>query len=181
MDRGYRGGAWAAGDSWPGASEKGDPLSPRTAPFQSHSSPSLSLSLSPPPLSGYDRGGYGGGRGGYGGGRGGYGGGGGPPPMERDLFNDFDMHRRGRAYDEMSKRDMPEDYVGRDRLNLEDNEVAFVLGRGGSTKTKIARAANCRLDMDDAGHLEFSGPADNCARAREYVELVLAQRKGKHW
>jgi hypothetical protein len=129
--------------------------------------------------SGYDRGGYGGGGGGRGGGYGGRGGyGGPPPPTERDRYNDFDMHRRGRAYDEMGKRDMPEEYVARDRLNLEDNEVAFVLGRGGSTKMKIARAANCRLDMDDSGHLEFSGPPENCARAREYVELVLAQRKG---
>lgn len=76
---------------------------------------------------------------------------------------------------------MPEEYINRDKIDLEDNEVAFVLGKGGSTKTKIARAANCRLDMDDRGHLEFSGPPDNCARAREYVELVLAQRKGVYW
>lgn len=50
--------------------------------------------------------------------------------------------------------------------------------QGGSTKAKIARASNCRLDMDDTGSLEFSGPAENCSRAREYVELVLSQRKG---
>jgi hypothetical protein len=43
---------------------------------------------------------------------------------------------------------------------------------------KIARAANARLDMHDGGRLEISGDAENCRRAREYVELVLEQRKG---
>jgi len=63
-------------------------------------------------------------------------------------------------------------------MHLGQDDVAFVLGRGGSTKQKIARVAGARLELDDTGRLEINGRPEAQARARQYVELVLAQRIG---
>jgi len=51
--------------------------------------------------------------------------------------------------------------------------------QGGFTKLKIARAADARIDMEEGGRLEISGKATNCSRAKEYIEMVLSQRKGR--
>jgi len=63
-------------------------------------------------------------------------------------------------------------------MNLGQDDVAFVLGRGGSTKQKIARVSGARLELDDTGKLEIFGKPLNRQRARDYVNLVLAQRVG---
>mmetsp|Transcript_34329 Transcript_34329/g.78325 ORF Transcript_34329/g.78325 Transcript_34329/m.78325 type:complete len:401 (-) Transcript_34329:451-1653(-) len=63
-------------------------------------------------------------------------------------------------------------------MHLGSDDVAFVLGRGGSTKQKIARVAGARLELDDNGRLEIYGRPEAQARAKQYVELVLAQRVG---
>lgn len=63
-------------------------------------------------------------------------------------------------------------------MQLSSDDVAFVLGRNGTTKRKIARVAQCELELDSSGRLEMRGPAEARERAREYVEYVLAQRVG---
>eukprot|EP00911_Craspedida_sp_UC1_P001101 UC1_evm1s825 len=61
-------------------------------------------------------------------------------------------------------------------MQLEGPEVAFVLGRNGVTKNKIARAAGARLDMNDDGVLVIHGSESVKERAREYVSYVIEQR-----
>lgn len=67
---------------------------------------------------------------------------------------------------------------GVDELHLGPDDVGFVLGKGGSTKHKIARVADARLELDDSGKLTIMGSDEARKRAREYVDMVLAQRVG---
>ena len=61
-------------------------------------------------------------------------------------------------------------------------DAAFLLGAGGSTKRKVARAAGARLELDDDADgkhvLTVSGPDAARARAVDYVRWVLKQRLG---
>jgi hypothetical protein len=61
-------------------------------------------------------------------------------------------------------------------------DAAFLLGAGGSTKRKVARAAGARLELDDDADgkhvLTVSGPDASRARAVDYVRWVLKQRLG---
>ena len=61
-------------------------------------------------------------------------------------------------------------------------DAAFLLGTGGSTKRKVARAAGARLDLDsaaDGGHvLTVSGSVAARCRAMDYARWVLKQRHG---
>eukprot|EP01108_Squamamoeba_japonica_P000585 TRINITY_DN119_c0_g1_i1.p1 TRINITY_DN119_c0_g1~~TRINITY_DN119_c0_g1_i1.p1 ORF type:complete len:479 (-),score=222.98 TRINITY_DN119_c0_g1_i1:77-1513(-) len=63
-------------------------------------------------------------------------------------------------------------------INLSPEDVAFVLGRGGSTKRKIAAVSECQLEIDSDGRMELRGSEEQRRHAKEYVELVLAQRHG---
>ena len=61
-------------------------------------------------------------------------------------------------------------------------DAAFLLGAGGSTKRKVARAAGARLELDDDAdgkHVLTVSGSDACrARATDYVRWVLKQRLG---
>ena len=61
-------------------------------------------------------------------------------------------------------------------------DAAFLLGAGGSTKRKVARAAGARLELDDDAdgkHVLTVSGSDACrARAMDYVRWVLKQRLG---
>jgi predicted RNA-binding protein Jag len=64
-------------------------------------------------------------------------------------------------------------------MDIEDADAAFVLGRSGSTKTKIAKVSGARLDLDENKHtLEIGGTPDARRRARDYIGYVLSQRTG---
>lgn len=68
---------------------------------------------------------------------------------------------------------------GNEVMEIEDADAAFVLGKSGSTKTKIAKVSGARLDLDENKHtLEIAGTADARARARDYINYVLSQRTG---
>jgi len=63
-------------------------------------------------------------------------------------------------------------------VQMGEHEVAFVLGRGGSTKTKLARVSRCRLEIDSLGKMEIIGKPESREKAKLYISLVLAQRIG---
>jgi len=64
-------------------------------------------------------------------------------------------------------------------LKLEDEDIAFILGKRGITKQKLAKVSGARLDVDEkAFTLAISGPEDRRRCAHEYVDMVLAQRRG---
>lgn len=65
----------------------------------------------------------------------------------------------------------------REILQLDKEEVAFVLGRGGTTKQKVERVSRCKLEMREA-ELEIAGSPVNVQRALDYVQFILDQRVG---
>ena len=69
-----------------------------------------------------------------------------------------------------------------DTMTMAGEDAAFLLGAGGSTKRKVARAAGARLELDDDADglhvLTVSGPDASRARAVDYVRWVLKQRLG---
>ena len=69
-----------------------------------------------------------------------------------------------------------------DTITMTGEDAAFLLGAGGSTKRKVARAAGARLELDDDADgkhvLTVSGPDASRARAVDYVRWVLKQRLG---
>lgn len=70
------------------------------------------------------------------------------------------------------KRDKDEDY-DTEVIKIEDADAAFVLGRGGATKTKIAKVSGARLDLDEQNHtLEIAGTKDARHRARDYTKCA---------
>ncbi|EEH53150.1 uncharacterized protein MICPUCDRAFT_42129 [Micromonas pusilla CCMP1545] len=89
-------------------------------------------------------------------------------------------------------------------LSIDPEDAAFILGKGGNTKKKVARAAGVKLELDssamdaaaannanggDAGANSAPSPSHALyikdkseakrRRAREYVGFVLQQRRGK--
>ena len=66
-----------------------------------------------------------------------------------------------------------------DYIKLTDADAAFILGKGGKTKEKIARVAGAMLDLPQRSMtLEITGPPEARKRAIMYVECVMAQRVG---
>ena len=67
-------------------------------------------------------------------------------------------------------------------MTMASEDAAFLLGAGGSTKRKVARAAGARLELDDDAdgkHVLTVSGLDACrARAMDYVRWVLKQRLG---
>jgi len=62
---------------------------------------------------------------------------------------------------------------------MTDDDIAFVLGRGGMTKRKIARVAKAKLDVYERDlKIDIHGPRSARKRAKEYIKLVMAQRVG---
>jgi len=66
---------------------------------------------------------------------------------------------------------------GTDTLLLSDTELAYALGRDGTTRRKLARAAGCIIEY--VGHVAFlSGTREERQRARRYLGWLLKQRSG---
>jgi hypothetical protein len=64
-------------------------------------------------------------------------------------------------------------------LEISDDDAAFILGKGGKTKEKLVRVSGARIELYERSRtVEISGPADARARAKKYVQAVMAQRVG---
>eukprot|EP00929_Paragymnodinium_shiwhaense_P088680 TRINITY_DN489_c0_g3_i1.p2 TRINITY_DN489_c0_g3~~TRINITY_DN489_c0_g3_i1.p2 ORF type:complete len:607 (+),score=174.13 TRINITY_DN489_c0_g3_i1:83-1903(+) len=72
----------------------------------------------------------------------------------------------------------PDDY-GVDTIKITDDDAAFILGKGGKTKEKIARVSECEIELFERDLvLEFRGSKMQRRRAKKYAEGVMAQRTG---
>merc|ERR1719230_1143284 len=68
---------------------------------------------------------------------------------------------------------------GVDTLKLTDGDAAFLLGKGGKTKAKIARVSGADLELFERDLvLEIKGNKKQRAAAKKYSECVMAQRVG---
>jgi len=64
-------------------------------------------------------------------------------------------------------------------MELTNDDAAFILGKGGRTKEKIARVAKATIDLPARSlTLQISGPHEACRKAKKYVRCVMAQRIG---
>ncbi|KAJ1450926.1 hypothetical protein M885DRAFT_531135 [Pelagophyceae sp. CCMP2097] len=64
-------------------------------------------------------------------------------------------------------------------LPIDKDDAAFVLGRGGATKRKIARVSGSEIDLDEHSlKITLSGTAKQTEAASDYIDYVSQQRVG---
>ena len=69
--------------------------------------------------------------------------------------------------------------MGTERIKVGDDDAAFILGRGGKTKEKLARVSQCEIELFERDlTLEMRGSAKQRDRAMRYCKYVMAQRSG---
>jgi len=86
-----------------------------------------------------------------------------------------DDDRRGAS---KKRRSDSEDIVER-TLDVDKDDAAFILGRGGSTKKKIAKVAGCEIDLEERDStICLRGTEKECDRAEDYLDFVKQQRLG---
>ena len=67
----------------------------------------------------------------------------------------------------------------KDTVDLTHEDCAFVCGRSGSTKQKLARVSGASLDLSQRDlKIYIEGTREQVDKARDYVGFVLAQRVG---
>ena len=67
----------------------------------------------------------------------------------------------------------------RETVDLTTEDCAFVCGRGGSTKMKLARVSGASLELSERDlKMYIEGSPEAVSRARDYIGFVLAQRVG---
>ncbi len=69
--------------------------------------------------------------------------------------------------------------VSSEVMSLETSEIAYLLGRNGSTKQRLATFSGARLEIDprdDGGRIEVIGTAEERDLARLCVDITLQQR-----
>jgi len=77
------------------------------------------------------------------------------------------------------REDDPNYHARRDKVRFDDADTAFILGRGGKTKQKIARVSGAQLELHERNNIvDIYGTEEECRKARKYIELVRAQRVG---
>ena len=62
-----------------------------------------------------------------------------------------------------------------DNIELTDADAAFILGKMGKTKEKIARVSGAKLELNRL-NLEIKGPRIAREKAKKYVKCVMSQR-----
>ncbi|CAJ1426831.1 unnamed protein product [Effrenium voratum] len=64
-------------------------------------------------------------------------------------------------------------------MKITDDDAAFILGKGGKTKEKIARVSEAEIELFERDLvLEIRGSKMQRRRAKKYAEGVMAQRTG---
>ena len=64
-------------------------------------------------------------------------------------------------------------------LKVSNDDAAFILGKGGSTKRKIERVSSAQLSLNEKTlSLSIIGSPEAVGRAKDYVNMVLKQRVG---
>lgn len=69
--------------------------------------------------------------------------------------------------------------VQTETLNIEEDDAAFILGKGGKTKGKIERVSGAQIELIEEGPvLEVTGTDKQRVAAFRYIGCVLQQRRG---
>ncbi|CBZ49877.1 putative KH domain-containing protein [Neospora caninum Liverpool] len=64
-------------------------------------------------------------------------------------------------------------------IKVSNEDAAFIIGRGGSTKKKIAAVSGSRVELEDNGlRLDVTGTEEQRERALLYIRLIMQQRLG---
>ncbi|KAJ8599725.1 hypothetical protein CTAYLR_010213 [Chrysophaeum taylorii] len=64
-------------------------------------------------------------------------------------------------------------------LTVDKDDAAFVLGRGGTTKRKIARVSGSEIELDEnALSITITGTRKQCDYAEDYINFIRQQRVG---
>jgi len=85
---------------------------------------------------------------------------------------------RNRSQSPGPRNRKPEDY-GVDTMKISDDDAAFILGKGGKTKEKVARVSGAEIELFERDLiLELRGSKMQRRRAKKYCEGVMAQRTG---
>jgi len=107
--------------------------------------------------------------------RGGYGGFRGnrrsPSPQITEMLDHF-------RHPSLSLEKPAEDDCRELSIRLEEKEVAYVFGRMGTCKDKLARVSGTHMQLQGSA-LVVSGTDNGIDRAEKYVKILLAQRHGK--
>mmetsp|Transcript_69159 Transcript_69159/g.165842 ORF Transcript_69159/g.165842 Transcript_69159/m.165842 type:complete len:624 (+) Transcript_69159:115-1986(+) len=103
------------------------------------------------------------------------------PSDRRSDSRDNGHRERSRSRSDGAAREKarkPDDY-GVETLKITDDDAAFILGKGGKTKEKIARVADAEIELFERDLLlEIRGSKIQRRRAKKYAEGVMAQRTG---
>lgn len=68
---------------------------------------------------------------------------------------------------------------GRESMDIEADDAAFVLGRGGATKKKIERACGAMIDLNERDYrIDVMGTKRQRKLAMDYLKYVMQQRVG---
>ncbi|CAE8650973.1 unnamed protein product, partial [Polarella glacialis] len=87
--------------------------------------------------------------------------------------------RRADSRDKSNEKEKKSEDYGVDTIKITDDDAAFVLGKGGKTKEKIARVAQAEIELFERDLvLEIRGTKLQRKRAKKYCEGVMAQRTG---
>lgn len=85
---------------------------------------------------------------------------------------------RSRSGGQGGREKRPDDY-GVETIKISDDDAAFILGKGGKTKEKIARVSGAEIELFERDLiLEIRGSKVQRRRAKKYCEGVMAQRTG---
>ena len=64
-------------------------------------------------------------------------------------------------------------------IDIAKDDAAFVLGRGGATKRKIARVSGADIELDEhALTITLNGTEQQCNHAIDYIDFIKQQRVG---
>ena len=64
-------------------------------------------------------------------------------------------------------------------IDIATDDAAFVLGRGGATKRKIARVSGANIELDEHSlTITLNGTDSECNRAIDYIDFIKQQRVG---
>lgn len=103
---------------------------------------------------------------------------------EWDAAQDYDRYgeeyqKHGRNKKSSTEKAARQEPAHREKLQFNDADTAFILGRGGKTKHKIARVSGARIELYERNNtVEISGSKEACEKAKKYISLVQAQRVG---
>ncbi|KAJ1618946.1 hypothetical protein T492DRAFT_434759 [Pavlovales sp. CCMP2436] len=86
-------------------------------------------------------------------------------PRERSTRND------------LPRGDREDGRVSSDTLTLSDQDVAYLVGRGGQTRVRLEAYSGAQLELNH-GAAEVSGSKEARGRAKLAIQITLQQRNG---